>query len=650
MCGFAGFFSSHCTQEEKFLILEKMGNAIFHRGPDDNGVWLDENAEIGFSHRRLAIQDLSSAGHQPMISGSGRYVLVFNGEIYNHFKLRNELKQENIIWNGYSDTETLLACFDLWGVLNTVKKATGMFAFAVWDKHERKLTLGRDRMGEKPLYYGWQKQSFLFGSELKALKLHPDFCGNLHRGAISLLIRHGYIPAPYSVYENIFKLEPGCLLELSKDQRESVKINYWSVRDTAVKTVEHPFTGSAQEALNRLEFLATQAVKKQMLSDVSLGAFLSGGIDSSTVVALMQAQSVKPVKTFAIGFNEQRYNEAEHARSVAKHLGTEHYELYVSPQQALSVIPKLPHIYDEPFADSSQIPTFLVASLAKEHVTVALSGDGGDELFFGYQHYTLISKIWKYLSFLPGLIKTAGIKSIEFFSPVTWNKLLKLFFINQSLRITGNKLYKGIPFLKSSTIESLYYHLMSLSQNPESFVISGKEPLTHFNNFPEKFNILNDCEKPMALDMLTYLPDDILTKVDRAAMYASLETRVPFLDHEVVEFVCSLPFSYKYQQGTQKWLLKQLLYKYVPEKLVNRPKMGFSIPLQDWLKGPLKDWAMSLLDATQLEREDVFYPSSVRKLWHEHLDGHVNRSAVLWNILMFQAWFENNKKTINLNS
>jgi len=652
MCGLVGFlggFAAHGDSDE--ALLKRMADPIFNRGPDDAGYWVDAPQRIGFAHRRLAIVDLSPAGHQPMSSASGRYVIAFNGEIYNHLLLRRSLEDASMApaWRGHSDTETLLAAFDAWGIHGTVERAIGMFAIAVWDRQARNLTLVRDRIGEKPLYYGWQGSGnnavFLFGSELKALRVHPAFEGKINRGALSLQLRHNYIPAPHSIYEGITKLMPGTLLTLSESQREPVLQSYWSGAGVARTGVAQVFGGSAEQAVDQLEVLLKDAVRQQMMADVPLGAFLSGGIDSSTVVALMQAQSERPVKTFTIGFNEEGYNEAEHAKAVARHLGTEHTEMYVTPEQTMAVIPRLPVLYDEPFSDSSQIPTFLVSQLAREHVTVSLSGDAGDELFCGYNRYQMTARLWGKIAAVPVPLRTLVAKGLTGVAPQMWNRMADgirkvlpgaLPFVN-----LGDKLHKGGGALASKSCDDLYLKLVSHWHDPASVVIGGHEPATLLTgNVPELAG-LDQVQRMMALDLLTYLPDDILTKVDRAAMGVSLESRVPFLDHRVVEFAWSLPQSMKLRDGQTKWALREVLYRHVPKALIERPKMGFGVPIGKWLRGPLRDWAEALLDESRLRQEGFFHPAPVRKLWHEHLSEERNWEHHLWSILMFNMWLEN---------
>lgn len=642
MCGFSGFMTFGSAPQQPEALLHRMGQAIVHRGPDAGGIWFDGEVGIGFSHRRLAIMDLSPAGHQPMVSASDRYVIAFNGEIYNHQRLRDELvatgKSPN--WRGHSDTETVLAGFDAWGVQATIERTTGMFAFAVWDKQTRSLTLGRDRIGEKPLYYGWQGNTFLFGSELKALKAHPAFKGEIDRGAICLLLRHNYIPAPYSIYQGIRKLKPGCLLSISLSKPEPEVWSYWSAVDvmTAGGTPSSSFTPN--EAVDELERLAKDAIAQQMMADVPLGAFLSGGVDSSTVVALMQAQSTRPVKTFSIGFNEEAYNEAEHAKAVARHLGTEHTELYVTAEQAMAVVPRLPSMYCEPFSDSSQIPTFLVSQLAKQHVSVSLSGDAGDELFCGYGRYQMTSNLWRKISMLPAPLRGAAAKAVTAISPQGWNRMAG--FIPGVARFNnlGDKLHKGAGLLSSCSVDELYLGLVSHHRNPSALVIDGIEPATLLTGNGPDLSGLSDMQRMMALDLMTYLPDDILVKVDRAAMGVSLETRVPFLDHRIVEFAWQLPLSMKLHDGQSKWPLRQVLYRHVPRELIDRPKMGFGIPLHNWLRGPLRDWAESLLDESRLRQEGIFEPLPIRRMWVEHQSGKRNWAYLLWDVLMFQAWLE----------
>jgi asparagine synthase (glutamine-hydrolysing) len=653
MCGFSGFLtvSDWGGRDVAVSQLLRMADTIVSRGPDDFGAWVEDTG-IGLAHRRLSILDLSPAGHQPMICPTGRYVIAFNGEIYNHLDLRRELEKVGtkgmpFAWRGHSDTETLLAGFSTWGIRATVELCIGMFAFAVWDRQERVLTLGRDRLGEKPLYYGWQghgnKACFLFGSELKALKAHPAFSATIDREALALLMRYGYVPAPYSIYQGIHKLLPGSLLTISLARREPMIECYWSLVDVAVAGNRDPLNGSPEQFVDELEILLKLAVRQQMVADVPLGAFLSGGVDSSTVVALMQAQSQRPVKTFTIGFNEEGYNEAVYAKAVARHLGTDHTELYISPQQALDVIPKLPYLYCEPFADSSQIPTFLVSQLARQQVTVSLSGDAGDELFTGYNRYLQAENIWGKISRMPRGLRSLAAFSIRSFSPVTWSRILGPLqpIAPKSLRQVniGDKLHKGAGVLNAQTIEELYLGLVTYWE-PADLLLEVQEPLTCLRGAPLKLEGLDNVQRMMALDTMTYLPDDILVKVDRAAMGVSLEGRVPFLDHRVVEFAWRMPQSLKLRDGVGKWILRQVLYRHVPKELIERPKMGFGVPIDTWLRGPLKDWAESLLDEQRLWREGFFNPVPIRTKWAEHLAGKRNWQYQLWNVLMFQAWLE----------
>ena len=651
MCGLAGFLtvgSLRCN-DALHATGRAMANAILHRGPDDEGVWIDEEAGIALSHRRLAILDLSPAGHQPMASASGRYVIAFNGEIYNHLDLRTTLAKVGagmtvpVKWRGHSDTETLLAGFDAWGIRETIERCVGMFAFAVWDRKGRVLKLGRDRLGEKPLYYGRQAESFIFGSELKALKSHPSFQAGIDRDALCLFMRHNYIPAPHSIFQGIYKLPPGHLLTVSAERPEPVIEAYWTLTDVAESGCRTALNGSAQDVTDELERLLKSAVRQQMMAEVPLGAFLSGGIDSSTVVALMQAQSDRPVKTFTIGFNEEGYNEAKHAKAVARHLGTEHTELYVTPQQALDVIPNLPSLFCEPFADSSQIPTFLVSQLAKQHVTVSLSGDAGDELFSGYNRYILSQILWGKLMRVPVGLRALAASGIRALSPGTWNSIARPFqaLAPNSFRLSniGDKLHKGAGVLAARRIDELYLGLLT-HWNPEEIVLNGHEPASVLNGSPPPLAGLDDVQRMMALDAMTYLTDDILVKVDRAAMGVSLESRVPFLDHRVVEFAWQIPQSMKLRNGVGKWILREVLYRHVPKKLIERPKMGFGVPIDAWLRGPLRDWAEALLDEGRLRREGFFSPAPIRARWSEHLSRKRNWQYLLWDVLMFQSWLE----------
>ena len=650
MCGICGFFSKSPSSFSDSIF--KMNSAISHRGPDDSGTWHDQNMGIVFGHQRLAVIDLSVSGHQPMKSSSGRYMLIYNGEIYNHLDIRKKIEKKFALkkWQGSSDTETLLEAIEVFGFEQTLKEIVGMFAFVIWDKKLRNLILARDRMGEKPLYFGWQGQGdnavFLFGSELKALKAHPGFKGEVNRDALALLLRHNCIPAPYSIYKDIKKLLPGHFLKLNEaDLRSALLPNskqFWSLTDIAESGVKNPILKNSQSTISELDKLLRQSIKQQMVSDVPLGAFLSGGVDSSTVVALMQAQSSQPIKTFTVGFNEDGYNEAEQAKAVAKHLGTDHTEIYISAKEAMSVIPKLPSLYDEPFSDSSQIPTFLVSQLAKKNVSVSLSGDAGDELFCGYNRHQISNNIWKKISLLPAPLRKLIGTSLTSLSPQKWNKLSKWIPGSDSFNSFGDKIHKGANVLDASSLNDLYLKLVSHWENPSDIVLNSKEPATIITDHKFEFQATESQQKMMLLDGLTYLPDDILVKVDRAAMGVSLETRIPYLDHRVVEFAWKIPQSLKVREGKSKWILREVLNQYVPKKLFERPKMGFGIPIGTWLRGPLRDWAESLLNEKRLQDEGFFNPDPIRKKWKEHLSEKKNWQYQLWDILMFQAWLDEN--------
>ena len=655
MCGIAGFITKVDTNSlvEKQRTLANMCHAIRHRGPDNDGSWSDVKAGVWLGHQRLSVIDLSQAGNQPMQSPRGRYVIIFNGEIYNHLSLRQTLEAEGNApsWCGHSDTETLLAGFEIWGIQRTVERAVGMFAFAVWDRKNSTLTLGRDRFGEKPLYYGWQGHGdsavFLFGSELKALQKHPAFKKNINRGALSLQLRHNCIPAPYSIYEGISKLLPGSLLSVSRQKPEPKVWVYWSVVDVAKSGIANVFSGSDKQAIDKLELLLKDAVSKQMMADVPLGAFLSGGVDSSTIVALMQAQSDRSVKTFSIGFNEEGYDEAKHAKVVAKHLDTDHTELYVTAEQARSVIPLLANLYDEPFSDCSQIPTFLVSKLAKQHVSVSLSGDAGDELFCGYNRYQVAANLWHKLAMVPVPLRKLVAKGLTSISPNSWNSLAtsisRVKSRSTQLSNLGGKIHKGAGVLSSQSAHDLYLGLVSHWDDVETVVIKGQEPPTFLTGNLPNLSELDDVQRMMVLDMITYLTDDILTKVDRAAMGVSLETRTPFLDHRIVDFAWRLPQTMKIRNGKSKWALRQVLYRHVPKALIERPKMGFGVPIDSWLRGPLRDWAEDLLGEARLKHEGFLNYVPIRKKWAEHLSGRRNWQYQLWDVLMFQAWLEQNK-------
>jgi len=631
MCGITGLWATSDSADAA-EVAARMGTQLIHRGPDDEGVWSDSTAGIALAQRRLSVLDLSPEGHQPMHSHDGRHVIVFNGEIYNHLELRTAL--DNTPWRGHSDTEVLLAAITRWGLESALKRCVGMFALALWDKQDHSLSLARDRLGEKPLYYGWVDKTLVFASELKALRVHPAWRGEIDRNALTLYLRYGNVPAPHCIYRDIHKLAPATIAIFHTADSKPAPYPYWSASETAQQGQSKPLQLTDDEAVAELERVLHQSITGQSLADVPLGAFLSGGIDSSLIVALMQKNSSRPVSTFTIGFHAEGYDEAPHAAAVARHLGTEHTQLYVTPEEARAVIQRLPTVYDEPFADSSQIPTLLVAALARREVTVALSGDGGDELFGGYTRYRWGPRILQH-----GLLLRQSLAALlGAFSPGTWDKLFHCLPGAGMPSAPGDKLQKLAALLRCNSRRDLYQQLVSFWPNPSSIVIGGEETIPG-QDWPDEGDF---AEQMMLRDALGYLPDDILAKVDRASMSVSLETRAPFLDHRVFEFAWQLPMPLKIRGQESKWLLRQLLYRYVPRDLIERPKAGFSVPIGEWLRGPLREWAEALLDETRLRRDAYFDPLPVRQTWLEHQRGIRNWQHRLWAILMFQTWLDNN--------
>lgn len=639
MCGIAGFFSPVPLGPEAADVARAMGDRLRHRGPDGHGEWLDPAAGIALAHRRLAIVDLSPAGFQPMASADGRWMLTFNGEIYNHVALRRQLESESRApaWRGHSDTEVLLAAISAWGVEEAVRRAVGMFAFGLWDRETRALTLARDRLGEKPLYYGVQGGTLLFASELKALQAHPRYRADIDRGALALLLRYGYVPAPWSIHEGIRKLPAGTLLRLARpSDADAQPTAYWSVMQAARSGQQNPLSLSDDEAVDTLERLLRESIEGQRMADVPLGAFLSGGIDSSTTVAVMQALSSTPVRTFTIGLPDASLDESADARAVSRHLGTEHTELMVTADETLRVIPQLPTLYCEPLADPSQVPTFLVSQLARTKVTVALSGDAGDELFGGYDRYRWARKI----ADVPPALRQAGGAALRALPAQAWSALLAPVspLLPRELR-TGDRadrVRKLAGVFGAATDDEVYRQIVSFWPAGAVPAIDAREHATAFDDLP-----LAGCDfdtRMMILDMRTYLTDDILVKVDRAAMAASLETRVPLLDHRIVEFALRLPLRQKVRDGHGKWLLRRLLDRYVPREMMERPKKGFGIPIHEWLRGPLRGWAEELLSESRLRQGGYVDPKPVRALWEQHLQGRGDWGYRLWPVLMFEAW------------
>ena len=639
MCGIAGFLTNGAANSNELGdICAGMSTALRHRGPDDEGVWIDAESGVSLVHRRLSIVDLSPAGHQPMVSADGRFLIIYNGEVYNFQPLRAELEAKGRVFRGHSDTEVILESIADCGVEATISRLIGMFALAVWDRRDRTLTLVRDRLGIKPLYWAKFGKLFLFGSELKALHVHPGFKPRIDRSATASFLRHNYIPAPRTIYEGVFKLEPGCILTLPYNGEPAIR-RFWDARAVASAGIANKFDKSDAELTDDLEALLQDAVGRRMIADVPLGAFLSGGVDSSTVVAMMQSANMGKVRTFSIGFDEAEFDEAPHAAAVAQHLGTDHTQLMVSGRQALDVIPKLADWYDEPFSDSSQIPTYLVSAMTRQHVTVALSGDGGDELFAGYNRYQLTQKSWRKLSLLPRPLRRGLACAITSISPANWDRLAALAPSSLRPRQSGDKAHKLASLLGLEDDNALYRCLVSHWEPTKLMpgVAEAKGTLwdkSVTRDFPDLM------DRMQFLDLVTYMPDDILTKVDRASMAVALEARVPLIDHRVVEFAWRLPQSVKIRNGTSKWLLRQVLYRHVPASLIDRPKMGFGVPLGDWLRGPLRDWVETLLSEQRLREGGLVDAQVVRRYWQEHLSGRHNWQYLLWDVLMLEAWRE----------
>lgn len=641
MCGIAGFWQAKRGTEPPLELLKQMGNAIAYRGPDDSGCFYDSATGLGLSFRRLSIIDLSPAGHQPMDSASGRYTIIFNGEVYNSEEIRRELG-DGYAWTGHSDTEVMIESIEKWGLTAAVRRFVGMFAFALWDHEERVLSLVRDRLGIKPLYYGFAGGDFVFASELKAILEYPLFEPRIDRRSLALYMRYAYVPSPHSIYEGISKLVSGCILTLSSVHAEPLVSRFWSGSEIAREGLRSRVQAPDASIVGQLEERLSEAIRLRMVADVPVGAFLSGGVDSSTVVALMQAQSSRPVKTFTIGFHEDGYNEAAHAKRVANHLGTDHTELYVTSQEAMNVIPLLPRIYDEPFADPSQIPTYLVSRLARQSVTVSLSGDGGDELFGGYNRYFRTNAIWNSMKWAPRVVRSMAARFIYSVPPARIDRMYR--WIKPAIPprkrflAVGDKAHKFAGFLDCENSEAIYLRALSY-WTPSEVVLGCQEPETVRQCVHDSAWLPGVEERMMLTDLLNYLPDDILTKVDRASMAVSLEARVPVIDHRVVEFAWRLPLHFKIRNGVSKWVLRQVLYKYVPRNLIERPKMGFGVPIDTWLRRPLREWAEDMLSADSLRRSGFLNIQSIRKKWEGHVSGIRNWQYALWTVLVFQAWY-----------